>query len=48
MRFKVCHKGIMRFCGTLVLAMGYVEAQWGSASRAYSIGVRLVPVPLGN
>ena len=46
MKFTVSHKGIRRFSGSLVLAMRYVEEQWGSATQAYEIGVRLIQVPV--
>ncbi len=48
MHFNVCYKGIRRFSGNLELAMRFVAEQWGSAGKAYEIGVRLQPVPSGR
>jgi hypothetical protein len=48
MHFNVCYKGIRRFSGNLELAMRFVAEQWGSAGKAYEIGVRLQPVPAGR
>lgn len=48
MKFTVCHKGIRQFSGSLTLALRYLEEQWGSATKAYELGVRLVQLPAKN
>lgn len=41
MMFRVNHKGIQKFIGSLQLAYAYLAENWGSASRAYELGVKL-------
>jgi hypothetical protein len=41
MMFRVNYKGIQKFIGRLELAYDYLAKNWGSASKAYEIGVKL-------
>lgn len=44
MLFRVNYKGMQQFIGRLELAHAYLTQHWGSASRAYAIGVKLEPL----
>lgn len=44
MMFRVNYKGMQQYQGRLELAYAYLAAHWGSASRAYQLGVKLEPV----
>lgn len=48
MTFRVNYKGIQKYIGQLELANAYLTKHWGSVSRAYELGVKLEPVPLGR
>lgn len=41
MMFRVNYKGIQKFIGRLELAYLYLAENWGSATKAYAIGVKL-------
>ncbi|MBI5900065.1 MAG: hypothetical protein HZB40_12640 [Rhodocyclales bacterium] len=41
MMFRVNYKGMQKFIGRLELAYAYLAEHWGSASKAYEIGVKL-------
>ena len=45
MRFQVNYKGFSPYVGSLLSATSFLEKKWGSVSRAYEIGVKLVAVP---
>lgn len=44
MKFRVSYKGIQQYVGHLELANAYLTRHWGSVSRAYELGVKLVLV----
>lgn len=44
MRFRVNYKGFNAYIGSLHAATSYLEKKWGSVTRAYEIGVKLVAV----
>jgi len=44
MLFRVKHKGMLRFTGRLEQAYDYLSRHWGTAARAYEVGVKLEPV----
>ena len=45
MSFHVTYKGLRQYVGSLFYAMNYMEKTWGSLSKAYEIGVKLIRVP---
>lgn len=44
MTFRVSHKGITKYCGTLVSVFDFLEKHWGSLQRAAEIGVKVEPL----
>ena len=45
MRFQVNYKGFSRYVGSLFNATSFLERKWGSVTKAYEIGVKLIVVP---
>lgn len=44
MLFRVSYKGITRYSGRLESAFAFLVKQWGSAEKAFAIGVKIQAV----